>query len=61
MLERKAEPKNFKQCMQYVQRLDVEYQTAFMHGVTKHKRELCPTREHVQWCLANKEVLGITS
>ena len=47
MLERKAEPKNFKQCMTYVQRLDVEYQTAFMHGITKHKRELCSAKEYV--------------
>lgn len=59
MLERKAEPKNFKQCMTYVQRLDVEYQTAFMHGITKHKRELCSAKEYVDWCVTNKAMLGV--
>ena len=59
MLERKAEPKNFKQCMQYVRRLDVEYQTAFMHGVTKHKRELCATKDYIDWCMTNKAALGV--
>lgn len=59
MLERKAESKNFKQCMTYVQRLDVEYQTAFMHGITKHKRELCSAKEYVDWCVTNKAMLGV--
>ena len=59
MLERKADTKNFKQCMQYIQRLDVEYQTAFMHGITKHKRELCATKDYTDWCVANKAVLGV--
>lgn len=59
MLERRAEPKNFKQCMTYIQRLDVEYQTAFMHGITKHKRELCSAKEYVDWCVTNKAMLGV--
>ena len=59
MLERRAEPKNFKQCMIYIQRLDVEYQTAFMHGITKHKRELCSAKEYVDWCVTNKAMLGV--
>lgn len=61
MLENVASTTNFKQCMDYMSRLEVEYQVMFMNNITKHKRELCSTREHVQWCLANKEVLGITS
>lgn len=59
MLERRAEPKNFKQCMTYIQRLDVEYQTAFMHGITKHKRELCSAKEYVDWCVTNKAMLSV--
>lgn len=59
MLESRAEPKNFKQCVQYMKRLDVEYQTAFMHGVTAHKRELCDTKEFVDWCATNKHLLGV--
>lgn len=59
MLERKAEPMNFKQCMTYIRRMEVEYQTAFMHNVTRHKRELCATREFVDWCTANKDALGV--
>lgn len=59
MLERKADNKNFKQCMTYVQRLDIEYQTAFVHGITKHKRELCAMKEYVDWCIANRQMLGV--
>ena len=59
MLEHRAEAKNFKQCMQYMSRLDVEYQTAFMHGITRKDRGLCATKEYVDWCIANKAMLGV--
>ena len=59
MLEQRAEPKNFKQCVQYMERLDVEYQTAFMHGITRKNRDLCSAKEYVDWCIANKAMLGV--
>ena len=59
MMEQAATAPNFGRVMEYMQRLDVEYQTAFMANITKHKRELCSTKEHVDWCLKNKDVLGI--
>lgn len=59
MLEQRAEPKNFKQCMQYMERLDVEYQTAFMQSITRKNRDLCSAKEYVDWCIANKAMLGV--
>ena len=59
LLESKASKTNFKQCLTYMERLDKEYQTAFMHNITKNKREMCSTSEYTNWCLANKEMLGV--
>lgn len=59
LLESRAEKINFKQCMTYMQRLEPEYQTAFMMNITRHKRELSSTKEYVDWCLANKATLGV--
>ena len=58
MLERHADKTNIKQCMHYLKRLDVEYQTAFIYGVTRAKRELCETRDYIDWCVANKAMIG---
>ena len=59
MLESRAEKKNFKQCMTYMQRMETEFQTAFMVSITRHKRDLCTSKEYVDWCVANKTTLGI--
>lgn len=59
LLESRAEKKNFKQCMTYVQRMETEFQTAFMASIARHKRELCNTPEFVGWCTANGAALAI--
>ena len=59
LLETKASKTNLKQCLTYMERLEKEYQTAFMHNVTRNKRELCTTPEYTNWCIANKEMLGV--
>lgn len=58
LLESRADKKNFKQCMTYMQRLEKEFQTAFMVGVTRTKRELAGSKEYVDWCIANKAMLN---
>lgn len=59
LLESKASKTNIKQCLTYMGRLDKEYQTAFMHNITRTKRELSSTKEYIDWCLANRELLGV--
>ncbi len=59
MLEQRAEAKNMRQCMTYVERLEIEYQTAFINGITRKDRSLCSTREYIDWCVKNKSMLGV--
>ncbi len=59
VLESRAEKKNFKQCMTYMQRMETEFQTAFMVSITRYRRDLCTSKEYVDWCVANKTTLGI--
>lgn len=59
LLESKVSKDNFDRCMTYIHRLDKEYQTAFMHNITRHKRELTDTQTYINWCLNNKELLGV--
>lgn len=59
LLESKAETKNFKACMTYIRRMDLEFQTAFVANITRNKRELASTQEYIDWCMANKAALGV--
>lgn len=59
VLEKRADPKNFGQVLKYIKRLDVEYQTAFMHNIARHNRDLCNSHEFIGWCTDNRAVLGL--
>lgn len=59
MLEKRVDSKSMRQCMTYIKRLEIEYQTAFMHGITKTNRELSNTKDYIDWCIENKNLLGV--
>jgi len=59
LLESNASKTNFKQCLEYVIRLEPEYQVAFIHGITTNQHDLTATAEYVNWCVENQNLLGI--
>ena len=59
LLESRADTGNFAQALKYMGRMEVEFQTAYIHSISRNKRALCSTREFVNWCTENKSLLGI--
>lgn len=59
MLEKYLEAKTFSACLEYLSRLEVEYQTVFMYNVSRSHVELCGTKEFITWTMKNKAVLGM--
>lgn len=59
MTESFANADNLDSCITYIERLEKEFQTTFMHGVARTNNRLTRSSKFLKWCSNNQALLGL--